>query len=169
MFPSHDQKVNIIVVKGTTADDVVFADLIAVQSNKIFTKLSDLKDGATPEIKPDKEPIKKAEKTSGRSPTLDCQEGAGPLFMDMQHATVRVLADRTKMKFSEMKNPKSYYDGLVHKDGKAVAVFEEKSRYYYKRASKTILSLDRVKEDGYMLSERKIKVLQRESRKRRRS
>ena len=162
-FPQKD---NIIVVKGTTADDVVFADMIAVQSNKIFTKLSDLKDGATPEIKPDKEPIKKAEKTSGRSATLDCQEGAGPLFMDMQHATVRVLADRTKMKFYERKDAKSYYDGFVYKDKKPAAIFEEKSRYYLSRRSKSILTVNELKENGYLITENKIKVLQQESRSR---
>ena len=128
--------------------------------------MSDLKDGATPEIKPDKEPIKKAEKTSGRSATLDCQEGAGPLFMDMQHATVRVLADRTKMKFYERKDAKSYYDGFVYKDKKPAAIFEEKSRYYLSRRSKSILTVNELKENGYLITENKIKVLQQESRSR---
>jgi DNA polymerase-3 subunit alpha len=41
----YPQKDSIIVVKGTTVDDAVFADIIAVQNNKVFTKLSDLKDG----------------------------------------------------------------------------------------------------------------------------
>jgi DNA polymerase-3 subunit alpha len=34
---------NIVIVKGTKVDEAVFADVIVVQSNKIFTKLSDLK------------------------------------------------------------------------------------------------------------------------------
>jgi DNA polymerase III alpha subunit len=35
---------NIVIVKGVTKDEVLFADSISVQSNKIYTKLSDLKD-----------------------------------------------------------------------------------------------------------------------------
>ena len=35
---------NIIIVTGKKKDEVVFADRIAVQTNKIYTKLSDLKD-----------------------------------------------------------------------------------------------------------------------------
>ena len=35
---------NIIIVTGKKKDEVVFADRIAIQSNKIYTKLSDLKD-----------------------------------------------------------------------------------------------------------------------------
>jgi DNA polymerase III alpha subunit len=34
---------NIVIVKGVKKDEVVFADRIAVQSNKIYTKLSELK------------------------------------------------------------------------------------------------------------------------------
>ena len=34
---------NIVIVKGTKVDEAVFADLVAVQTNKIYTKLSDLK------------------------------------------------------------------------------------------------------------------------------
>jgi len=40
----YPQKDSIIVVKGKTVDDAVFADIVAVQNNKVFTKLSDLKD-----------------------------------------------------------------------------------------------------------------------------
>jgi hypothetical protein len=35
---------NIIIVSGKKKDEVVFADRIAIQTNKIYTKLSDLKD-----------------------------------------------------------------------------------------------------------------------------
>ena len=38
---------NIVIVKGTKVDEAVFADLIAVQTNKIYTKLSDLKSDKT--------------------------------------------------------------------------------------------------------------------------
>ncbi len=37
------QKGQIVIVKGSTADGVVFADLISVQDNKVYTKLSELK------------------------------------------------------------------------------------------------------------------------------
>jgi DNA polymerase-3 subunit alpha len=37
---------DIVIVKGMKKDDVVFADLIAIQQNKIYTKLSDFKDQA---------------------------------------------------------------------------------------------------------------------------
>ena len=37
------QKGHIVIVKGSTADGVVFADLISVQDNKVYTKLSELK------------------------------------------------------------------------------------------------------------------------------
>ena len=37
------QKKNIVIVKGTKADGVIFADLISVQDNKVYTKLSELK------------------------------------------------------------------------------------------------------------------------------
>lgn len=37
------QKGQIVIVKGTTADGVIFADLISVQDNKVYTKLSELK------------------------------------------------------------------------------------------------------------------------------
>ena len=37
------QKKQIVIVKGSTADGVVFADLISVQDNKVYTKLSELK------------------------------------------------------------------------------------------------------------------------------
>jgi DNA polymerase-3 subunit alpha len=37
------QEKNIVIVKGTKVDEAVFADQISVQTNKIFTKLSDLK------------------------------------------------------------------------------------------------------------------------------
>ena len=37
------QKKNIVIVKGRTADGVIFADLIAVQDNRVYTKLSELK------------------------------------------------------------------------------------------------------------------------------
>lgn len=33
----------IVIIKGITKDDVVFADIISVQDNKVYTKLSDLK------------------------------------------------------------------------------------------------------------------------------
>jgi len=35
---------NIVIVTGTKKDEVVFADKIAIQTNRIYTKLSDLKD-----------------------------------------------------------------------------------------------------------------------------
>ena len=35
---------NIVIVTGKKKDEVVFADKIAIQTNKIYTKLSDLKD-----------------------------------------------------------------------------------------------------------------------------
>ena len=35
---------SIVIVKGTTKDEVLFADSISVQSNKIYTKLSELKE-----------------------------------------------------------------------------------------------------------------------------
>ena len=40
LLPEED---NIVIVKGVKKDEVVFADRIAVQSNKIYTKLSELK------------------------------------------------------------------------------------------------------------------------------
>jgi DNA polymerase III alpha subunit len=36
---------NIVIVKGVKKEGTIFADLIAVQNNKIYTKLSDLKNG----------------------------------------------------------------------------------------------------------------------------
>lgn len=36
---------DIVIVKGTKKDGAVFADLIAIQQNKIYTKLSDVKEG----------------------------------------------------------------------------------------------------------------------------
>ena len=36
----------IVVVKGRKMDDAVFADIMTVQDNKVYTKLSDLKKGA---------------------------------------------------------------------------------------------------------------------------
>lgn len=38
---------DIVIVKGTKKDGTIFADLIAVQQNKIYTKLSDFKDQAS--------------------------------------------------------------------------------------------------------------------------
>jgi DNA polymerase III alpha subunit len=35
---------DVVIVKGTKKDGAIFADLIAVQQNKIYTKLSDFKD-----------------------------------------------------------------------------------------------------------------------------
>ena len=35
---------NIVIVTGKKKEEVVFADKIAIQTNKIYTKLSDLKD-----------------------------------------------------------------------------------------------------------------------------
>ena len=35
---------NIVIVKGTKVDEAVFADLIAVQDNKVYTKLSEVRD-----------------------------------------------------------------------------------------------------------------------------
>jgi DNA polymerase III alpha subunit len=43
MNGSLPQKKNIVIVKGSKADGVVFADLIAVQDNKVYTRLSELK------------------------------------------------------------------------------------------------------------------------------
>jgi len=43
---------NIVIVKGTKVDEAVFADVIAVQSNKIFTKLSDLKAEKVLDVEP---------------------------------------------------------------------------------------------------------------------
>ena len=37
------QKKQIVIVKGSTADGVVFANLISVQDNKVYTRLSELK------------------------------------------------------------------------------------------------------------------------------
>ena len=34
---------NIVIVNGVKKDEVVFADIIAIQTNKIYTKLSELK------------------------------------------------------------------------------------------------------------------------------
>ena len=39
----HPKEGEIVIVKGITKDDVVFADLISVQDNKVYTKLSELK------------------------------------------------------------------------------------------------------------------------------
>ena len=39
----HPEQGNIVIVRGTKKDEVVFADQIAIQTNKIYTKLSDLK------------------------------------------------------------------------------------------------------------------------------
>lgn len=41
---AYPQKDSIVIVKANTADDAVFADMVVVQNNKVFTKLSDLKD-----------------------------------------------------------------------------------------------------------------------------
>ena len=38
------KKKQIVVIKGTRFDEVVFADIITVQDNKVFTKLSEVKD-----------------------------------------------------------------------------------------------------------------------------
>ena len=35
---------NIVIVKGTKVDEAVFADLISVQDNKVYTKLSEVRD-----------------------------------------------------------------------------------------------------------------------------
>jgi hypothetical protein len=35
---------NIVIVKGTKVDEAVFADLIAVQDNKVYTMLSEVRD-----------------------------------------------------------------------------------------------------------------------------
>lgn len=43
MNGSLPQKKNIVIVKGSKADGVVFADLISIQDNKVYTKLSELK------------------------------------------------------------------------------------------------------------------------------
>ena len=45
-FPVQD---NIIIVKGVKKDEVVFADQISVQSNRIYTKLSELKEENCPQ------------------------------------------------------------------------------------------------------------------------
>jgi hypothetical protein len=37
------QKKNIVIVRGRKFEDVVFADVIGVQDNKVYTKLSELK------------------------------------------------------------------------------------------------------------------------------
>ena len=37
------EKGNIVIVKGTKKDESVFANLISVQDNKVYTKLSELK------------------------------------------------------------------------------------------------------------------------------
>ena len=39
-FPKENQ---IVIVKGRKMDEVVFADVIGVQDNKVYTKLADLK------------------------------------------------------------------------------------------------------------------------------
>ena len=39
----HPEQGNIVIVRGTKKDEVIFADQIAIQTNKIYTKLSDLK------------------------------------------------------------------------------------------------------------------------------
>ena len=36
------EKKQIVVIKGTKFEDVVFADLISVQDNKVYTKLSEI-------------------------------------------------------------------------------------------------------------------------------
>jgi hypothetical protein len=35
---------NIVIVKGTKVDEAVFADLISVQDNKVYTKLLEVRD-----------------------------------------------------------------------------------------------------------------------------
>jgi DNA polymerase-3 subunit alpha len=40
----YPKEKSIVIVKGVTKDEVLFADSISVQSNRIYTKLSDLKD-----------------------------------------------------------------------------------------------------------------------------
>ncbi len=40
---THPEEDNIVIVKGVKKDEVVFADKIAVQTNRIYTKLSELK------------------------------------------------------------------------------------------------------------------------------
>ncbi len=40
----HPEQGNIVIVRGVKKDEVVFADQIAIQTNKIYTKLSDLKE-----------------------------------------------------------------------------------------------------------------------------
>tara|TARA_Y100001938_G_scaffold44200_2_gene61324 strand:- start:643 stop:3180 length:2538 start_codon:yes stop_codon:yes gene_type:complete len=40
----HPEQGNIVIVRGIKKDEVIFADQIAIQTNKIYTKLSDLKE-----------------------------------------------------------------------------------------------------------------------------
>ena len=40
---SLPQEKEIVIIKGRKMEDAVFADLISVQNNKVYTKLSDLK------------------------------------------------------------------------------------------------------------------------------
>ena len=39
------QEKEIVIIKGRKMEDAVFADLISVQNNKVYTKLSELKRG----------------------------------------------------------------------------------------------------------------------------
>ena len=98
--------------------------------------------------------------------TLDCDTPKGKSFIKSQNMTMKII-ERTYrgIKLKKTKDKAEKFDAYIHKDGGLYGVCEIKTRPYYSKKQEQPCTFDLLKQNDYLITAEKLKVLQNQSKK----